>query len=611
MRSSHGAKDLVGWVEVRDPRARAIVSNRRRVQPPLPGDHSNNYTGTAPKLVDPGAFDYRPQADSPLVDAGRAVDGVTAAYEGGAPDVGAYEFGGEHWLPGHRNGVWLVRSGSRFSVRLNLPILEAIAVRVMQEGKEAATLRYTPEDWSEPQTLPASIGTRGPLAFETDEWGGAVVADVAAVDGLADARAAFVRADVASARQVDSRPKFDYEYSYTAEPIARPAWRAYCTQQPPVVDGALEPQEWPGWDATRAIHLLALREEAAGAPPAGEGYALFDGEHLYLAVRVTSDGDPSARGGGRRGPEGSGVEVALARVERRRAGPAFVLRADPSGKLESVTDGGADAESARRFAAAVAYAARRLGTAAWSCEFRIPLAALGVEGEEANELRFNLGLRRDGAPGGPRFAAVKTGGPDYAMAKAGVLRFDRSVRAGAPNLLTGGTFASEETAPWRVSANRRDPLPEGTVERVRQGLHQDACIRIRADDAEAMKERVIKWTHPVAEVAESPGRYCLSYHVRVVGERLSPRSGMGSFNSYLHVQRNGRSGGNLGQRSSMLTTTGDRWGRQDFVVNVPPNVKPSMISLQLHQAAGTVLVDNVSLLPCRDCSDRRASLPEG
>ena len=186
------------------------------------------------------------------------------------------------------------------------------------------------------------------------------------------------------------------------------------------------------------------------------------------------------------------------------------------------------------------------------------------------------------------------------MAKAGALRFDRSVSADAPNLLTGGTFESEETSPWRLSANRSAPLPEGTIQRVRQGLHQDGCIQIHADDAEAMKQRVIKWTHPIGGVTTSPGRYCLSYNVRVVGKPLSPQQDMGSFNSYLHVQHNGKPGGNLGQRSSMLTTTGDRWIRQDFVIDVPANVKPSMISLQLHQATGTVLVDNVSLLPCSD-----------
>ena len=113
-----------------------------------------------------------------------------------------------------------------------------------------------------------------------------------------------------------------------------------------------------------------------------------------------------------------------------------------------------------------------------------------------------------------------------------------------------------------------------------------------------MKKRVIKWTYPVSDLVQSPGRYCLSYNVRVVGKRLSPQQEMGSFNSYLRIQQSAGAGTNLGQRPSMLTTTGDRWIRRDFVLDLPENWKASMLSLQLHQATGTVLVDDVSLLRC-------------
>jgi hypothetical protein len=86
-------------------------------------------------------------------------------------------------------------------------------------------------------------------------------------------------------------------------------------------------------------------------------------------------------------------------------------------------------------------------------------------------------------------------------------------------------------------------------------LRHDGCIRIHADNTEAMKQRV----------------------------------------SYLHAQQEGKSGGNVGQRSSMLTTTGDRWIRCDFMVSVPPNMTSTKISLQLRQTTSIVLVDDVSL----------------
>jgi len=64
----------------------------------LVGETSSNF------LVDPlgerGPRDFRPKAGSPLVDAGVVIDGITDGWEGEAPDLGAYEFGGQHWTPG-------------------------------------------------------------------------------------------------------------------------------------------------------------------------------------------------------------------------------------------------------------------------------------------------------------------------------------------------------------------------------------------------------------------------------------------------------------------------------------------------------------------------------
>jgi hypothetical protein len=64
--------------------------------------HSNvihnalNYT---PDLVDPEHFDFRPAAESSLIDAGISMPGLTDSYEGKAPDIGAYEYGGINWKP--------------------------------------------------------------------------------------------------------------------------------------------------------------------------------------------------------------------------------------------------------------------------------------------------------------------------------------------------------------------------------------------------------------------------------------------------------------------------------------------------------------------------------
>lgn len=578
--------------------AAAIVSTRRPSQPPLPGDNSNNYTGNDPRLVDPDHFDFRPKADSPLVDAGRAVAGVTAPFVGKAPDIGAYEFGGEHWLPGHRNGIWASRNEKGLQACLNLPILEPIAVDVRQGDRLAGTLSFTSENWDQPQSLPASV-TAGAVVFATKAWGDATLADVAAIQDLADARADFARPDLASARLVDSAPKFSYEHAYTADPVALPLFRAYAVTTPPTIDGAIGGTEWPGWSSERAMPVVSLGK--AVQPPVAEGYALFDQDALYLAVRVATPGEPLVREGGTWGPDGSGgIELDFATERQRQLGPVFVLHAYPSGVLESVTAGGASEAAARAFGAAAGYAVRIENDALWTVECRIPFAAFALDRSDLRRLRFNLGLRRNGAPGGPWFALAKTGGANYDLVKGAVLQLDPQIPATAPNLLVNGQFENGEMAPWKLSSNGQTEFPADTVQAVPLGLRGDGCIQIQATDAEVMKEGVCKWTYPLPDTVVAPGSYCLSYDVRVVDRHLVARGGMGSFNGYIHVTRDGKPGGNLGQPPSMLVATDDRWLHRDFRIDIPAGATPNMISLQLHHATGTVLLDNVSLLRCQE-----------
>ena len=581
--------------------APAIVSTGRPSQPPLPGDNSNNFSKGGPKLVDPAGFDFRPRGDSPLVDAGRAVEGITAPFEGKAPDIGAYEHGGDHWLPGHRNGVCLSRSDVGLQIRLLLPVLEEIKVRAEAVGTKPTALSFTPGNWHVPRALSRAISAGTTATFTTAEWGAASVSDLTAVSGAAASRALFARPDLASARHADSRPKFDYEHSYTADPAALPSFRAYYTSTAPTIDGDIAEGEWPGWEATRSVPMAPLTKIEEGLPLGGEGLILFDGAHLLFGVRVSAGGDAPRAEGGLWGPQGTGgVEFDFAPFSRRRVGKAFVLHGYPSGKLESVTDGGVDAVSAGRFSKAADYAAQIHDDGSWTCELRIPVDAFGVDVSDIKHLRFNLGLRKNGAPNGPWFAAVRTGGTNYDLDGGAALHFAKSVPMASPNLLTGGDFEAEDSTPWRMSTNAREPVPEGTFQRVQQGRRGDWCMQIQADDAETMKKRVFKWTHPIADVVQAPGKYALSYEVRVVGKKLSAKDTMGSFNSYVHVQRNGKSGGNVGQRPSMITSSGDRWLRREFVIDIPPGGSPTMVSLQHHRATGTVLIDNVCLVRCKE-----------
>ncbi len=76
---------------------------------PLPGRASHNWSGVEAKrdvrtqLRDPDNLDFRPKADSELVDAGSTEVGIKLDYLGKAPDIGPYEYGAkEYWIPGRQ-----------------------------------------------------------------------------------------------------------------------------------------------------------------------------------------------------------------------------------------------------------------------------------------------------------------------------------------------------------------------------------------------------------------------------------------------------------------------------------------------------------------------------
>ena len=60
----------------------------------------NNYTGADALFVDARNHDFRLKAGTPCIDAGVVLPGITDGFIGSAPDIGAYEHGGQHWKPG-------------------------------------------------------------------------------------------------------------------------------------------------------------------------------------------------------------------------------------------------------------------------------------------------------------------------------------------------------------------------------------------------------------------------------------------------------------------------------------------------------------------------------
>ena len=69
-------------------------------------DLSANIISTVNPFMDSEEHDFRPGNNSSLIDMGVVIEGITDGYQGSAPDVGAYENGGDFWIPGvERFGV--------------------------------------------------------------------------------------------------------------------------------------------------------------------------------------------------------------------------------------------------------------------------------------------------------------------------------------------------------------------------------------------------------------------------------------------------------------------------------------------------------------------------
>ncbi|MEM6320592.1 MAG: T9SS type A sorting domain-containing protein [Bacteroidota bacterium] len=66
-------------------------------------DVQSNTINRTNTFEDIDEHDFRPKAGSFLIDKGRIIEGITDGFVGTAPDLGAYEFGGEFWVAGAPN----------------------------------------------------------------------------------------------------------------------------------------------------------------------------------------------------------------------------------------------------------------------------------------------------------------------------------------------------------------------------------------------------------------------------------------------------------------------------------------------------------------------------
>ncbi|WP_273446301.1 T9SS type A sorting domain-containing protein [Neolewinella agarilytica] len=88
------------WLNGRIQKDNRIWNNYTPIGPWEGQDVADNVISASNPFLDLAALDFRPADDSPLINAGRIIPGITDGYRGAAPEVGAYEANQPGWIPG-------------------------------------------------------------------------------------------------------------------------------------------------------------------------------------------------------------------------------------------------------------------------------------------------------------------------------------------------------------------------------------------------------------------------------------------------------------------------------------------------------------------------------
>ncbi len=88
------------WLNGRIQKDNRIWNNYTPIGPWEGQDVADNIVNASNPFLDLAAYDFRPADDSPLINAGRIIPGITDGYRGAAPEVGAYEANQPGWIPG-------------------------------------------------------------------------------------------------------------------------------------------------------------------------------------------------------------------------------------------------------------------------------------------------------------------------------------------------------------------------------------------------------------------------------------------------------------------------------------------------------------------------------
>lgn len=196
---------------------------------------------------------------------------------------------------------------------------------------------------------------------------------------------------------------------------SRPEWRVPRLTATPVIDGRLS--EWPLDDARQTMVL-----PATGGGPSSQTWLGYDAAALYLATRNPVDNAAELAAVRKPRDNYDRVLLAIQNPSDTEAGPVLTLLGYPDGQFRNPDFAGAPAQDNIRLESATTYRAEIAGNQ-WTCEWRIPFAALGIDPKTTPKVRFNIVVKKTQ----PKVSCIWqiTGGSAWELDKAGVLAFDQ------------------------------------------------------------------------------------------------------------------------------------------------------------------------------------------
>ena len=236
----------------------------------------------------------------------------------------------------------------------------------------------------------------------------------------------------------------------------KPAAEMPVCQAPPVtipikVDGRLDPAEWDGLDRAKAAILSRTPSNAPSKARPSYLWLRWGKDRLYLGL--LNELDPSQTPKPKPNKSASWwVDVDMAEIifegprgkqagdwwpKDKKHGPVFYLLGDCAGLADTYCAAGLPASRAQGLLSAVQYAAVS-EPGRWTAEWRIPLAAIGLDPKTAKSCCFNIGVNKPQTPPAAKGETLPLGqkwavwcgtiGPNWKVWNAGMLHLRQQAK---------------------------------------------------------------------------------------------------------------------------------------------------------------------------------------